>query len=274
MEEQREVGYETGILEVPDNFPMAGEVGLAPWKWWSANTSPFVDLKWDLLSDKPRRAITARYADWLTKPDASCEPEVNIRGPGIYIWLLPRPSGHGWRFVHIGISSRSMKERTYDHCLNQFRKGNGRDEYCMTDRIHCVPLESLGFGSLGTPLWNGKVDGRRSTSPRELQTRYQAALEFLRASRVVYMSRPGITESTLLCMEAVVARSAAELLNSQPWDLNLSSETTNTMNQKMKGIVLTDEDLAVVARTLNEMLEMLPVEREVLTYDQAKSQRV
>lgn len=251
--------HKYGTLEIGDDFPESNAIEEKTWDWWFPQSSPFVELKCKLLSTPPPRRITASYADWL----ASSNP---CGRSGVYIWLLPRrPDSSAFRFVHVGMSTSSMLDRTRDHCLNQFRRGDGRKEFCMKDRIHRLPKKGGGddFGTLGESLWNGKIDSVDSDPRFRLEERFEAANTFLKAARVVYItprSSQGQDES-IKWLEAVIGVTAANLMSLEGIKGEQSDETTNTLNNKMCSLShLYPEQHSKVGKWLNKIVKMLPEE--------------
>ena len=208
---------ESNILVLND-FPMDSPLAGSQWRW-QRFSSPFGEFtsepNWNAEANS--NGLRLKYADWLNQ----------VAEPGLYIWLLPRPSsGDGktrYRFVHVGMSIRNVAERLRDHCRNQFRRGSGRKYYCTTDRIHELPVPGGGddYGLLPKALYDGDLVDKAGTSGAEEKAsiRRDAALEFLRSARVVVLSTDEAHEDLIRVLENVVGCAADILLRTTHSDV-------------------------------------------------------
>lgn len=229
------------------------------WKWWwCPEQSPLLELEepddWrDMKSGRPR----LRYAPWLK----------DVAVPGVYLWLLPRPGVEGpggeYRFVHVGMSTVSVRSRIEEHCRNQFRCGRNRNQYCTYDRIHdgLVHYGGDGFGVLGKTLWNGNSD--EHALEQDASKRAEAAKAFLKSARIVVLSpidtagdSDGASRAKVLikAFEAMVGSAAHRLLQVSDED---DVQTTNSQTLDMKNRCPPGEEQHV-AKDLNRIMEMLP----------------
>lgn len=266
---------------VPGTFPKRD--GIEPlnsligteWDWWFPQSPPVEDVAKLVLNREPSKGVRniIEYAGWLKDWD-------RCRDHGVYIWLIPRgKDDQRLRFVHVGRStgtSTTMRTRTREHCLNQFRpKGpDGWRQWCTCDRIYKLPLarhEGDEFGSLAKCecLWDGDEVRARRISPPSVRDRFDAASKFLNSVRIVFLTPTGANAkqaaTQVKWMEAVIGVAAAQLLDpSLDARAGKSAETTNSFTGEMNTLrkqcgPLPGDELKGVASWLNEEIEeMLP----------------
>ncbi|WP_132982832.1 hypothetical protein [Thermomonas haemolytica] len=226
-----------GLVQGGFELPAVVEENLAcgKWRYWSPVDSPFVARK--------SKSGRIEYAHWLK---AGGDP---LDRKGVYIWLAKRPGGSGWRFVHVGISTKgasSLAKRTMTHIRNQF----------TVDRVHELKAapNDQGLGSLGEPIND--------------EGRFDAAERFLKSLRVLYLVPEGsgpVDPVRIRKMEGIIARAASYLFNRRGLIrgvVDSECEITNTLS-KVARYDFQDRDahFVEVAKALNCIEPMLPVSK-------------
>lgn len=226
-----------GLVQGSFELPAVVEESLAcgKWRYWSPVDSPFVARK--------SKSGRIEYAYWLK---AGGDP---LDRKGVYIWLAKRPGGSGWRFVHVGISTKgasSLAKRTMTHIRNQF----------TVDRVHELKAapNDQGLGSLGEPIND--------------EGRFDAAERFLKSLRVLYLVPEGsgpVDPVRIRKMEGIIARAASYLFNRRGLIrgvVDSECEITNTLS-KVARYDFQDRDahFVEVAKALNCIEPMLPVSK-------------
>lgn len=259
--------------KVPMTFPVRDGMAWldrlrgSRWNCWLPPSSPVEEVR-DLPEPGKRLRGFMRYANWLNDTNP-------CGGKGVYLWLVPRPGARGGlRFIHVGMTTGSMRVRTRHHCLQQFRCGGKEwcesNEWCTFDLIHRLPLEgkySDGLGSLGAPLWDSEWDRERAKSCAPKEIRFEAAKHFLKELRVLYLAPvdSDCANDQIKAMEAVIGVAAAQLLDPDfTTETKRGRETTNTLSGKMGSMrraELNPSELQVVAAWLNSIEPMLPEQR-------------
>lgn len=252
-------------ITVPPDFPKRdgldwfNALSGTCWNWWLSPSSPVAEVR--DLPEPGNRLNVLRYADWL-KAGIPCGDK------GVYLWLVPRPGASGGlRFIHVGMSTASMRDRTHHHCLEQIRCRE-LGEWCTADLIYKLPHDNNtyddGFGSLGEPLWDGGWNGERKARHVSMQERFGAAKHFLEKLQILYLTPADNNQANarIKALEAIIAVAAAQLLDpSVTTGTKRGKETTNTLSGKMGSILharLQPRELEVVAKWLNRIQPMLP----------------
>ena len=208
--------FQSKKMILPDSA--AEWVGTKNWNCWLSPSSP--------VNFYDSRARRCQYASWLG------DERGITSGKGIYIWLAPRPTANGYRFIHVGLSTKggsTLAKRTKAHCRNQF---NGMD------RVH--KLSGTGFGTLGRDL--SKTDEGICT-----------AIQFMNGLRVLYIEKPeNVSELAVRRLEGVIACTAQQMLGER--------EITNTMSKVTAWGDCLDGYIGV-AEALNTVEPMLPSQK-------------